>query len=216
MNPHLELLLSRAYDGSLSPEHLRDLRKSGLTDETIAGQLFRSVPPAMIPRLTGFDLPAVLSAMLLPYRSPGGGFMDHTRIKLFPPLKDGDGHSIKYMQPRASGPRLYFVARCLPEVLEGDAPLWLVEGEKKAASVAQMDLPAVGFAGVEGWHRGGELRLLPDFGEIRLRGRVIEVLPDGDVETNPHVRRAVRTLGDALAVRGARPRLVHLPRELAQ
>jgi hypothetical protein len=110
--------------------------------------------------------------------------------------------------------RVYFVARCLREVLEGDAPLWLVEGEKKAAAVAQLGLPAIAIAGVEGWHRRGELRLLPDFDAIRLRDRIVEVLPDGDVETNPNVRRAVHSLGNALAVRGARPRLVHLPREL--
>ena len=95
MNPHLELLLSRPYDGALAPEHLADLRKSGLTDETIAAQLFRSAPPAMISKLLGFDLPAIRSAMLLPFRSPAGGFMDHARVKIFPSLTDADGHTIK-------------------------------------------------------------------------------------------------------------------------
>src|SRR5467141_1180466 len=33
-------------DGSLAPEHLADLRKSGLTSETIAQQLIRSDPAA--------------------------------------------------------------------------------------------------------------------------------------------------------------------------
>jgi hypothetical protein len=214
VNPALEHLLSKIYDGALAPEHRADLEKSGLTGETIQRQMFRSIPPSLILRLAGFDLPQVRSALLLPHRSPEGGFMDHVRFKVFPPRTDAEGHSVKYLQPRGSAPRLYFVASCLDQALHGDEPLWLVEGEKKAASVGQIGLPAVGFAGVEGWHRRGELRLLPDFDAISLRGRVIEVLPDGDVETNQNVRRAIERLGDALAARGARPRLVHLPREL--
>ncbi len=211
MNPALELLLSRVYDGALAPEHLEDLLKSGLKAPTIAGALIRSVPPSMIPRLLGFDLPGIRSAVLFPFRSPAGGFMDHVRMKIFPPLTDRAGHSVKYLQPKGSAPRLYFVARCLREVLEGDAPLWIVEGEKKALAVAQLGLPAVGFCGVEGWHRAGERALLPDFSAIPLCDRIVEVVPDGDFDTNPNVRRAVEHFGEALAFRGARPRAVLLP-----
>jgi hypothetical protein len=214
VNRYLEHLLSRTFDGTLAPEHLADLRKSGLTDATIAAQFIRSVPPSMIPKLLGFDLVGVRSALLFPFRAPDGGFMDHTRVKVFPPLTGRDGHSVKYLQPRRSPPRLYLVASCLREALEGEAPLWIIEGEKKALAVAQLGLPAVGIAGVEGWHRRGEARLLPDFDAIRLAARIVEVVPDGDVETNASVRRAVERLGDALATRGAKPRLVHLPREL--
>jgi hypothetical protein len=214
MNPHLEILIGAAYDGALAPEHRADLRKSGLTDATIAAQFIRSVPPSLIPRLLGFDMPSVRSAMLLPFRSPAGGFADHVRVKIFPPLTDADGHTIKYLQPKASAPRLYLVARCLGAVLESAEPLWCVEGEKKALAVAQLGLPAIGFCGVEGWHRKGEHRLLPDFDAIRLEGRVVEVVPDGDFQTNPHVRRAVEHFGDALSARGARPRAVLLPSEM--
>lgn len=216
MNRLLELLLSRLYDGALAPEHLRDLRKSNLTDETIAQNFIRSVPPSMIPKLLRFDRPGIRSALLFPFRSPAGGFMDHVRIKIFPPLADAEGHKVKYLQPRGAPPRLYFVGACLGQVLHGEEPLWCVEGEKKALAVAQLGLPAVGIAGVEGWHRRGELRLLPDFDLVRLSDRIVEVLPDGDVETNPAVRRAVERLGDALAARGARPRLVHLALETPQ
>ncbi len=214
MNPALELLLSRVYDGAIAPEHLEDLLKSGLKAPTIEGALIRSVPPAMITRLLGFDLPGIRSALLFPFRSPAGGFMDHVRMKIFPPLTDRAGHSVKYLQPKGSAPRLYFVARCLREVLEGDAPLWIVEGEKKALAVAQIGLPAVGIAGVEGWHTAGRLRLLADFEAIRLRERAVELLPDGDYGTNRHVRRAVDDLAQQLTIRGARPGVRLLPREL--
>lgn len=214
MNLHLEHLISKAYDGALAPEHLDDLRKSGLTEETITAQYVRSAPPSMIPRLLGFDIPSVRSAMLLPFRAPAGGFMDHVRVKIFPALKDPEGHTIKYLQRKGSAPRLYFVAGCLREALEGDSPLWLVEGEKKALAVAQLGLPAVGFCGVEGWHVRGERRLIEDFDAIRLRTRIVEVLPDGDYQTNPNVKRAVQRLGAALVAQGARPRVVLLPSEL--
>jgi hypothetical protein len=216
MNANLELLLSRAYDGSLAPEHLADLRKSGLTDETIAQQLIRSVPPAMISRLLGFDLPGIRSALLFPFRAPAGGFMNHSRVKIFPPLTDADGHTVKYLQPKGSTPRLYFVVSCLRQVLEGEEPLWIIEGEKKALAVAQLGLPAVGICGVEGWHRGGDDRLLPDFDAILLRDRIVEVVPDGDYQTNPDVKRAIQRFGYALDERGARPRVVLLPSELPQ
>lgn len=214
MNRWLAHLVGRAYDGALAPEHLADLKMSGLTDETIAAQFIRSVPPSMIPRLLGFDIPIIRSAMLLPFRSPVGGFADHVRLKVFPSIQDAEGHTIKYLQPRGTAPRLYFVSSCLKDVLHGTAALWACEGEKKALAVAQLGLPAIGFCGVEGWHRKGEHRLLPDFDAVRLDGRLIEVVPDGDFQTNPHVRRAVERFGDALSARGARPRAVLLPSEL--
>ena len=211
MNLHLELLLSHAYDGALAPEHLEDLRKSGLTDDTIRAQFIRSVPPSMIPRLLGFDISSVRSAMLLPFRSAAGGFMDHVRVKIFPPLKDADGHTIKYLQPKGCPPRLYFAVACLREALDAAAPLWLVEGEKKTLAVAQLGLPAVGFSGIHGWHTKGSLRLLEDFDALRLEGRVVKLLPDGDWQTNPDVDRGVRQFARALHARGAIPRLVVLP-----
>jgi hypothetical protein len=214
MNPHLELLLSRAYDGALAPEHRADLAKSGLTAATIQAQYIRSVPPGLIGRLLGFEAPGVRSALLFPFRSPAGGFMDHVRVKLFPPLQDAAGHATKYLQPKDRPPRIYFVASCLSDVLTGDRPLWMVEGEKKAAAVAQLGLPAIGFCGVEGWHVKGERRLLPDFSAIPLNDRVVELVPDGDYQTNPDVKRAIQRLGAALAVWGARPRVVLLPTEL--
>jgi len=158
VNPHLALLLSAAYPRGLAPEHLADLRKSTITDETIRAQHIMSVPPAMFGRLLGFDVPDVRSMMLLPFLASGAGFIGHVRVKIFPELKGKDCHSTKYLQPRGSSPRLYFVTCCMDSVLRGDGPVWFVEGEKKALSVGQLGLSAVGFSGAEGWHRSGAKR----------------------------------------------------------
>lgn len=43
MNAALAFLLSRAFDGSVAPEHREDLERSGITDETRQTQFIRSV-----------------------------------------------------------------------------------------------------------------------------------------------------------------------------
>ena len=192
MNHLLDFLLSVIYDNSsLHPDHLADLRRSGLSDETIARHKFRSVPPSMIPQLLGFDIPAVRSALLIPFPDPRGRFMDHVRMKIFPTLETPNG-TIKYLQPRHSGVRLFFPLATLPRVLEGREPLWFIEGEKKSLAVAQLGLTAVGFCGIEGWHLSGSRALLADFETIPLHGRVAELVPDGDVRTNADVARVAR------------------------
>lgn len=210
VNATLELLLSRAFDGVRAPEHDADLDKSGLTRETRDGACLRSVLPKMISRLIGFDPAGVRSALLFPHRGPAGGFMDYVSVKVFPGLKDAEGHSIKYLGRRGVSSRLYLPPASLRAATESDAPLWLVEGAKKVGLVA------VGFSGVEGWHCKGSRELLPDFDALPLAGRTVELLPDGDVQTNPNVERGVGRLADALRRRGALPRLVVLPSSLEE
>jgi hypothetical protein len=211
MNAPLEMLLSERSRDVLAPEHRADLRKSGLTEATISRQRLRSVPPDMIGPLLGFDPRAVASALLIPFPSPTGGFMDHVRMKVFPPFTNASGNTVKYLQPRGSGVRLFFPLATLRRVLTDDEPLWLVEGEKKALAVAQLGLPAVGFCGIEGWHVAGSRALLPDFDDLLLRGRVVELVPDGDWRTNQNVERGAIRFAEALEARGARARLVVLP-----
>jgi len=210
VNDHLLFLISDVYNNRLAAEHLADLKASGLTQETIALHRIRSVPPSMIARLLGFDVPTVQSAMLIPFPDPAGGFLDHIRMKVFPPLKSRGQH-VKYLQPRGSGPRLFFTLMKLADITDSRSPLWIVEGEKKALAVAQLGFPAVGFCGIEGWHCGGSRELLADFDAVNLDGRNVELLPDGDWRTNFRVARGALRFADALRARRARVRLVLLP-----
>jgi Domain of unknown function (DUF3854) len=210
---HFDFLLSAVYDSTRldHPAHLADLRRSGLSDETIRLQKITDVPPSMIEGLLGFPTPQVISAYVLPFADPVGRFMDHIRIKVFPTYRNRRGQTVKYLQTRDSGAHLYFPLVTLDRVLHGDEPLWLVEGEKKSLAAAQLGLPAVGFCGIQGWHVAGSRALLQDFEDIPLRGRIVELVPDGDVSCNMAVRRGAEGLALALAARGARPRLVVLP-----
>jgi len=203
MNPRLDFLLSCLYDDLLDPEHLADLRKSTLTDETIALQKIRTVPPHVTDLLLGFPTPQVTSAYLIPFPSPRGGWLDHVRVKVFPRYKNKKGHTVKYLGPRGSGARIFFPLSTLVAVLHSADPLYIVEGEKKSLAVAQQGLPTVGICGVEGWHVANSRDLHPDLDDVGLRGRVVKLIPDGDIATNPAVRRAVYALRDALVARGA-------------
>jgi len=215
VNPHLEFLLSRVFDDDrLHPEHLSDLRNSGLTDATITLQKIRSVPPHMIDLILGFPAPKVMSAYVIPFADPAGKWTPHVRMRIFPAYRDMNGRLVKYLGPRGGTPRLFFALATIGAALHGHEPLWLVEGAKKALAVAQLGLPAVGFEGIEGWHTAGSRDLLPDFSLVAM-DRVVELVPDGDVKTKDAVRRGTERLAAALARVGARPRLVALPAEVA-
>jgi Domain of unknown function (DUF3854) len=214
VNPQLDFLLSRLYDECLAPEHRTDLHKSSLTDETIALQKVRTVPPHMIDQLLRFEAPKVQHAYLIPFPDPRGGWMEHVRMKIFPSITTATG-TIRYLQPRRSGVRIYFPLATLDAVLHSTDPAYLLEGEKKALSVAQLGLPAIGISGIEGWHIAGSRDLHPDLDDVGLCGRIVKVVPDADVRTNPAVNRAVHRLAAALERRGAVVEIAVLPLEVS-
>jgi len=122
------------------------------------------------------------------------------------------GHR-KYLVRRHAPPRLFFAIAVMSQALSGDEPLWIVEGMKKSLAIAQLGLPAIGIESAWGWHLKGSRALLPDFGCLHLRDRVIELVPDSDAQTNPLIARSMCHLAEALRGAGARPRLVRLPAE---
>lgn len=75
---------------SLHPDHLKDLRRSGLYDETIAEARIYSVPPTEIPKLLGWNPIKVESAYLIPYPGKDGFF----RMKIFPTYIDEKGGKV--------------------------------------------------------------------------------------------------------------------------
>src|SRR5262245_11573929 len=171
---HLDFLLSSIYDSTRvgHPAHMSDLRKSGLSDETIRVQKITDIPPSLIDQLLGFATPKVVSAYLIPFADPRGDWMDHIRMKVFPTSTTNRG-TTKYLQPKRSGVRIFFPLASLDAVLHSDEPLYIVEGEKKSLSVAQLGLPTVGICGIEGWHLAGTADLHPDLDDVGLRGRVV-------------------------------------------
>jgi hypothetical protein len=207
-----------------------DLRKSGLTDSTTRLQKFTDVPVHMIDPLLGFHAPGVEHAYIIPFPDPRGGWFDHVKLKVFSDegVADIRGDRVehrgeryrynngarKYLARRASPPRLFFPLATMTPALEDADALWVVEGEKKSLAVAQLGLPAVGIESAWGWHEKGARELLPDFAFITMKGRVVKLVPDSDVQTNPAIGRAMHQLGEALERHGARAQIVMLPLEV--
>jgi len=52
---------------SFHPLHLEDLRKSGLSDETIKQSGIKTVPPNDINRKLGMNIPSLISCYEIPY-----------------------------------------------------------------------------------------------------------------------------------------------------
>ena len=130
--------MSGARTMALHPEHLADLRRSGLTDETISALEIHSARPGDIPRLAGWNPKEVTSVLVFPYPGEAG----FCRIKVFPAFVDKNGRKVKYLQRSGTGVRLYvppFAARHLTNPYE---PLAWTEGEKKPQGPARRGLPA--------------------------------------------------------------------------
>lgn len=192
---------------SISPEHLSDLKLSGLSDDMIEKAGLFSVPPCDIKGILGKAYgDKVNSVLAFPYGQNG-----FCRFKLFPPIKDKDGHKVKYFQPPGSGVHLYLPAGIEECLSDPSIPLSIVEGEKKALKAVQEGITAIGIGGIWNFKEKGEDGLIADFDNIPLKGRVINLIPDGDYQRNKSVQKAVLTLAEKLKQKGAIPFLISLP-----
>jgi hypothetical protein len=178
------------------PDHLADLRKSGLFDETIKAAGVYSLPPAHISRFFSQHrgVPEeIQSALSFPYQ--GGEF---SRIKLFPALG-----KMKYSQPPGTGARLY-----TPFAVSA-GPLCVCEGEKKTLAAYQAGLNAVGIGGVWTWLSKGEA--IADLQGVDWKGREVTIIPDSDVFGRPDLLRAIYALGRELGGLGANIYVAQIP-----
>ena len=197
---------------SLSPDHLKDLKKSRLTDETIREARIYSVPPRDISKI--FNHPKVESMLAFPY--PG---TDHIRYKLFSgePILDKDGHEIKYYQHKGSANRLYIPERVGAIPSDPSIPLHITEGEKKTLKGNQEGLYCIGLGGLWNFKNKGEDGLIPDFDKINFKGRTVYLVPDNDFEQpdrhgeRKNLKQAVYELAYRLIDRGARVFIIELP-----
>src|SRR5215470_8915482 len=90
---------------NLHPDHIGDLKASGLSDETICTMRARSVVPQDVPGFENGLYAKVDSVLELPYPTVNG----FSRYKLFPPIETEDG-TIRYYQPAATRNHLYILS----------------------------------------------------------------------------------------------------------
>lgn len=203
----------------LSPEHLDDLKRSGLNDDIIERLGFFAVRPHELKHLRG-----VTSAYALPYHNLDGSVNCATRWKLFPSITTPDGHTQKYYQAPGSAPSLYLSPLFSWATVATDAssPIILVEGEKKAAAMCQQGRVCAGVAGTWNWRQkldNGERLVIPILDQFSWQGRSVELIADSDAwreEKMLNVLSGFYALGQELISRGASITLVKLPEQGAR
>ncbi len=195
----------------LSPEHFDYLhRGSGISAEIIAERgYFTVTSPAQLPHMPksqqrgGIGIPVYqLGALYTAITRP-----DEPRREI---RDDGKEKIIKYEWPAGTPLCLDLLPRYRAALHDTSIPLCITEGIKKtdAASSQPWGDRAVWISinGVWGWCRknaDGDRCLLPDFNDMKLRGRRVILIPDSDYDVNPHVKQAFDELATLLQARGA-------------
>lgn len=209
----------------LHPQHLADLRRSGLSDETILRaeiRTFTSVEKLCRKlRWSSVEEAAKLGPCIaIPFIDQDGKYTKYARCKPDNPRvseKNGKEKKNKYESPYRLSNRLYIPPRTRAELDNPTVPLIVTEGEKKALKSDQEGFPCVGLVGVYGFAAKrkssdtGPKRLIPDMERIAWDGRRVNVIFDSDLAENDHVQYAVRDLAATLRDRGATVYCVTLP-----
>lgn len=183
---------------SLHPLHREDLHRSGLSDGTIELMAVRSVPPRDIDRLANGGLQGVESVLEFPYPS-----LNFSRYKLFPPLKTSDG-TLRYFQAKGSGCHLYVLPPVAEKLTDVSEPLFIVEGEKKAAMAVQAGLSAIGIGGVWNWKDKESWKGIEELQAVAFADRDVGLVFDSDTWARDDLQQAVYALGKYLEFRGAK------------
>ncbi|MBN9518545.1 DUF3987 domain-containing protein [bacterium] len=206
---------------SLLPQHLDDLRRSGLSDVQVARCGFYSeADPAAVAKLLSRTDAALVAALgpclCLPFAGPDGRPLGYTRCKPDRPRTADKGKVVKYESPVGAPNRAYVPPGTRAALADPAVPLLVTEGEKKAAKADQDGFPCVGLVGVYGWQKkrtdpAAPRELIPDLAAVAWAGRAVFVAYDSDLADKPEVRLAEWHLAEALAAAGAVVRAVRLP-----
>jgi putative DNA primase/helicase len=210
---------------NLTPRHLADLRKSGLSDQQIAACRFHSLQaPASVQKVLRWKRynGELGDCLAIPFMDAEGKRTEYVRLKPDQARKGKeDGKSVKYESPKGSSNRAYFPPGTLAALKDPSQALVVVEGEKKAAKADQEGFACIGLVGVYGWQKKrakdqdgkaqGERQLIDPLASIPWQGRPVFLGFDSDASTNPNVRRAEWEFAEVMARHGAAVKVVRLP-----
>jgi putative DNA primase/helicase len=198
----------------LLPNHLADLRQSGLSDEAIArGGYYSDSDPKRLKLILNGSIPKRMgSALVIPFRDFDGNLNGYRRIKPDNPRRNRDGKAIKYESPRGVPNKVYIPWGTIEHLDDPKSDLLITEGEKKAAKADQEGFACLGLVGVFGWKEGRKAdRLLRDLEAISWNGRRVFVVFDSDLAVNENVRDAAARLAAQLRNHGATVKVVSIP-----
>jgi hypothetical protein len=202
----------------LSAAHLADLRKSGLSDETISACLFYSTEnPKTIREILRWPTygGGLGDCLVIPFFERDGTQNCYARLKPGQP-RDKDDKKVRYESPQGLANRAYFPPLAAHLWGNPEIDLIITEGEKKAAKACEEGFPSIGLVGVYGWQKKKETKdslreLIDDLQAIPWRGRRVYIVYDSDAVTKVEVRWAEYHLAVALKRKGAVVKVVRLP-----
>jgi len=150
-------------------------------------------------------------AMLLPYFDRHGAVLPgFARVRIW----SDDEEAPKYIQV-GGGTEAY-----LPPLINWDKtlsdtsrPIFITEGEKKAACATKNGYPCIGLGGVDSYRSKTSLNtgILPIFDEFEWVGRKVYIVFDSDIHENAGVATAAFKLSREMLKRGAKVYIVLLP-----
>lgn len=195
-------------NSQLHPDHLADLRRSGLSAKTIVAAEIMSISLREVSQRLLFAPRYLESAYWIPYLGS-----DFGRLRGF--YTNGKCGK-KYLQPKGSEVKLYVPPGVNGFLTDTKIPLYITEGEKKALRAGQEGLCCIGLGGLWNWKR--DKKLLPDFATIPLENREVFIVPDNDFRKrqaayqNRDLLAAVEGLSRALGKLKAKVKVILLPR----
>lgn len=207
----------------MDPLAIQDLARSGIseTDATRAAMFSVDTAQQIYPEFEN------LPALVLPYYDPqtltpmvferDGKQMPFARIRYtkepIAKVTFAKKKMQRYGQPINSGVFPYFpcgTAVNWLEVLTGNGPIVITEGEKKALAGCLAGLPTIGLGGVFNFLSDGGL--LPALDKASWKKRAVYILFDSDAAENPTIQAAEGRLASLLSQkRRAKVHVVRLP-----
>lgn len=177
----------------LQATHMKDLKKSGLSDATIQKAGFYSVDKEELKKKLKKKNLRVKSAYAIPYKD------GYERFRCF--YASTNSKKPKYRQLKGT-PALPYITDDIIAIREkNNIPLWITEGEKKALCLTQHGCHAIGVSGVWNFKAGKnstssleDKYLWEEIRNINWKGRAVYLAFDADLWTNPQVRDALYEL----------------------
>lgn len=213
--------MKSAADARLFPRHVADLKRSGLSDETIAlSGAYSTSDPARIARLLNWERPVTSlgDCLVIPFPQRDGTFNCFASIKPDRP-RVIDGKPVKYEHPRGLDRQPYFAPLARKALSIDGALVTFTEGAKKALRIEQAGFPCVAISGVNAWsakrdkpNDPSEARRLNTWlSGVNWSRRPVAIVFDTDQRRNPDVGREAVLFAVALSRADARPAIVNLP-----
>lgn len=195
-------------------KHLEHLKASAISIEVIRDRGYKSVLGKTLLKEAGFTKAQQRAPGILILLYSVDGSRIGYQYRPDNPRLNAKGKPIKYENPAGSSIRLDCPPPCKPMLGDPTAPMFFVEGVKKADALASQGACAVSLNGVWGFkgrNALGGTTLLADFDYIALKGRKAFVVFDSDYASNPQVRKAQDRLLEHLKRKGADATAIYLP-----